>query len=273
MKHNLTKEIDFITRVLTAAGQLALDFHGKTTATTKPEDSNQVLTEADIAIAEYLVGALRTEFVDDNIIDEEMGVIDNHSNRTWVIDPIDGTANFAVGLPDFGIMIGLMVDDIPTAGGIILPAHKRLYLAAKSGGASCNGKTIAVTSEQQLINVLVSYGVDGIKDDPLVNSRQCAVLADLLPMIRNMRNSGCEAVDMMYVAEGRYGGRVNLSAKIWDAVAPQIICEEAGAIWTTAGGNTPDYSRAIARTTENFTSCVAQPKLHRQIQDLIADRL
>jgi myo-inositol-1(or 4)-monophosphatase len=88
-----------------------------------------------------------------------------------------------------------------------------------------------------------------------------------------MRNSGCEALDPMYVAEGKYGGRVNTTSRIWDNVAPQIIAEEAGALWTNANGSPIDYSYPLTKMEQNFTFCVASPVLHRQLQDIIHGRL
>lgn len=263
----------FLEDQLKAASNIALSYFGNVTTTIKPEDNNQVLTEADLAVGRHLVSAISTAFPDHNIIDEESGVIDKQSRYTWVIDPIDGTANFAAGLPDYGIMIGILEDGTPIAGGIITPAHNKLYLAEKGIGATCNGQDIRVTAEKSLANVLVSYGVDGLPDAPELNKLQCAVLADILPRVRNMRNSGSEAIDPMYVAEGRYGGRVNLVAKIWDAVAPHIICEEAGAVCTTANGKPIAYTDPLERITQNFTFCMAPPKLHKQLQAIINNRL
>jgi myo-inositol-1(or 4)-monophosphatase len=263
----------FIKEQLELASEVALHYFGQVSSTVKPGDNNQVLTEADIAIGKQLVQAIKSAYPDHNIIDEETGITERDSTYTWVIDPIDGTSNFAAGLPDYGIMVGLLEDGTPIAGGVSNPSHNRLYLAEKDCGATLNGNPIHVTDEESLANVLVSYGVDGEPNQPGLNQRQCAVLADILPKIRNFRNSGSEAIDDMYVADGRYGGRVNLYAKIWDAVAPHIICTEAGAVWTTANGHMPDYSMPLTRVNENFTFCAASPVLHQQLQAIIAGRL
>lgn len=124
-----------------------------------------------------------------------------------------------------------------------------------------------------LLNMLVSYGIDSHQEDPQRTKQECEVLADIVLGCRNLRNSGCEALDPMYVAEGRYGGRINTTAKIWDNVAPQIIAEEAGAVWTTANGKPVDYTNEFTKINENFTFCVASPVLHRQLQEIINGRL
>lgn len=263
----------FLIEQLKLAAVTANKFFGKVSSSVKPDDSNQVLTEADIQIGEQLVEAVQKVYPDHNIIDEEAGVIDKGSRYTWVIDPIDGTSNFAAASPDYGIMIGLLEETTPIAGGIVTPAHNKLYVAIKGKGATCNGRRIHVTRETELLNTLVSYGIDGHQEAPEFTVKECRVLADIVLAIRNMRNSGSEAIDPMYVAEGRYGGRVNLSSKIWDNVAPQIIAEEAGALWTDVNGDPIDYTDPTHKLDQNFNFCVASPVLHRQLIKIIDGRL
>jgi myo-inositol-1(or 4)-monophosphatase len=263
----------FLEEQLGLAAQTANKYFGKVSGTVKQGDSNQVLTEADIQIGKQLVEAVQRVYPQHNVIDEETGVIDKHSKYTWVIDPIDGTSNFASGTPDYGIMIGLLEETTPIAGGIVAPAHNKLYIAVKGKGATCNDDPIHATSETDLINTLVSYGIDGHQDYPETTMNECRVLADIVLGVRNIRNSGSEAIDPMYVAEGRYGGRVNLSSKIWDNVAPQIIAEEAGALWTDVNGDPIDYSDPIQKVDQNFKFCVAPPTLHKQLISIIGGRL
>jgi myo-inositol-1(or 4)-monophosphatase len=263
----------FMEQALAEAAKTADGFFGKVSGTVKADDNNQVLTDADVAIGKQLVAAVQAAYPDHNVIDEEAGAVDKGSRYTWVIDPIEATSNFAAGLPQYGIMIGLLEDAIPIAGGIIAPAYGKLYLAQKGRGATCNGSPIHVMSEPKLLNTLVSYGIDGHQENPERTVNESRVMADIILGCRNMRNTGCEALDPMYVAEGRYGGRVNTTSKIWDNVAPQIIAEEAGAIWTCADGSPTDYSNPLSRIEQNFTFCVASPVLHQQLQAIINGRL
>jgi myo-inositol-1(or 4)-monophosphatase len=260
----------FLDEQLRATAKIALDYFGKVSATVKPGDNNQVLTEADIAIGKHLVAAVQETYPDHNIIDEEAGVIHKGSRYTWVIDPIEATSNFAAGMPEYGIMVGLLEDATPIAGGVIVPAHGRLYLAKKGEGATCNGQPIHVSSETDLSKMLISFGIDSHREDPDITVRECRMLADVVLAARNMRNSGCEAVDPMYVAEGKLGGRINMSSKIWDNVGPQIIAEEAGAVWTDAYGKPHDYTDPTSLVDQNFTFCVASAELHKQLTAITA---
>jgi myo-inositol-1(or 4)-monophosphatase len=263
----------FLELHLRAAARTAEGYFGKVSGTVKPGDPNQVLTEADVAIGKQLVAAVRQEYPDHNVIDEEAGVIDRGSVYTWIIDPIEATSNFAAGLPQYGIMIGLLENDTPIAGGVIAPAYNKLYLAEKGQGATCNGEPIRVTTETDLLKMLVSFGIDSHKDNPKRTYLECQVLADIVQASRTMRNSGCEALDPMYVAEGRFGGRVNMSARIWDNVGPQVIAEEAGARWTALDGSPMDYRQPLTKTDQNMPFCVAPPVLHDHLIKLIDGRL
>lgn len=264
---------EFLEKILAEAGATARSYFGTVSGSVKPGDPNQVLTEADLAIGRQLVGAIEAAFPDHNIIDEEAGVVDKGSRYTWVIDPIEGTSNFAAGTPDYGIMVGLLEDGTPIAGGIIVPAHQKLYIAEKGEGATCNGDPIHVTAQDTLLNTLVSFGIDSFPDNPDKTVQVTRVLADIIQAIRNLRNSGCEAVDTMYVAEGRYGARLNTTSKIWDNIAPQIICEEAGAVYTDLAGKPLDYTNPLGKVGQNFTTCIAGPALHRQLISIIDGRL
>lgn len=255
----------FLEKELRASAKIALNYFGRVSAKVKPGDNNQVLTDADLAIGKHLVAAVQSAYPDHNIIDEEAGVIETGSRYTWVIDPIEATSNFAAGLPEYGIMVGLLEDATPIVGGVIVPAHDRLYLAQKGKGATCNGQAIHVTKETDLSRMLISYGIDSHRENPEQTIRECRMLADIVLAARNMRNSGCEAVDPMHVAGGKLGGRINMTSKIWDNVGPQVIAEEAGALWTDAYGSPIDYSQPTKRVDQNFTFCVAAPALHQKL--------
>ncbi len=263
--------LSFLKQELSRAADLANSYFGKVEGFTKPNDSNQVLTEADLSIGKQLVAAVQATYPDHNVIDEESGVIDKKSRYTWVIDPIEATSNFAVGLPQYGIMVGLLEDATPIAGGIIAPAYNKLYLAQKGKGATCNDEPIHVTAEADLRRCLISFSADAFPADPGRTRREYGVLTDIALASRNTRNNNCEGTDTMYVAEGRYGGRINFASKIWDNVAPQIICEEAGAVWTAADGTPIDYTNPLTKTGQNFTFCVASPVLHQKLQAVMRD--
>lgn len=258
------KYSNFIRESLEEVAEIARANFGKVSVMVKEGDNNQVLTETDIAIGKKLIVKITQAFPEHNIIDEEAGVIDNDSKYTWVIDPIDGTSNFANGVPTYGIMLGLLENDIPIAGGIALPEFSEIYTAEKGEGAFCNGEKIEVSSEKELKNILLAYNIDGHSEDPEFTRKECALLAEIVLNVRNLRDSG-SVFDLAMTTQGKYGAHLNRSSKVWDNVAQQIIIEEAGGVYTDFFGKTIDYSNILNDAQRNFTFCAASPEIHKQL--------
>jgi myo-inositol-1(or 4)-monophosphatase len=258
----------FVVEALEEVSGVARRNFGKVSEVVKGEDNNQVLTETDLEIGKVLVDSILKRYPKHNVIDEEAGVVDNGSEFTWVVDPIDGTSNFAAGLPLYGIMVGLLKDDQPIVGGVALPEFGEICYAERREGARCNGKEIRVTSEEKLLNTLVAYAIDGHQEEPDLTRRETGLLAEVVLGIRNLRASG-SVYDGMMVAKGKYGGYLNRTCKIWDNVAQQVIIEEAGGRYTDFWGDAQDYSEGLRKPDKNYTWCLAAPALHGQLQRII----
>ncbi len=259
----------FIQSSLQNVSDIANAQFGKVTNTTKAGDNNQVLTQTDLEIGKTLIQEIETVYPDHNIIDEEAGVIDKKSDFTWVVDPIDGTSNFANGVPTYGVMIGLLEKNVPIAGGIALPAFQQIITAEKGAGTLLNGQKISVTSESSLLKTLVSYGIDGHQENPQLTFDETKILAQIVLNIRNLRSSN-SVFDIIMVAQGKYGAMLNRTSKIWDNVAQHIIIEEAGGVYTDFFGQAIDYSNPLTKTEQNFTFCAASPTLHKKLQEIIS---
>lgn len=259
---------EFIKQVLHEAGKIAVDKFGKVTVSAKPEDNNQVFTEADLMIGQHIISSIQEVFPTYNIIDEEAGVIDKQSQFTWVIDPIDGTSNFAQGVPTYGIYLGLLKDAEPIAGGLSLPYFNELYIAEKGKGSFCNDKLVSVSQETNIMNSLVAYQVDGNQSSPGATRKELKILGEIILNIRNIRNSG-SCFDIAMVANGKYGAILNCTSKIWDNVAAQVIIEEAGGVYTDYFGQPLDYSNPLNRVKDNYTSCAGPAVIHSKLQEII----
>jgi len=262
---------DFLEGCMKDASVLAMTYFGSVSGTVKPDDNNQVLTEADIAVGKLLVKKCKMAYPEFNIIDEEAGVIDNGSQFTVVIDPIDGTSNFANGLPLFGIFIGILDGAIPVAGAIALPAFGETYIAERGKGSFCNGKAVQVSTTVNLKDALIAYGIDGHQENPQITHHEVDVLSDIILGIRNLRTSN-SAFDIAAVADGRYGAILNQTSKIWDNVATHIVIEEAGGICTDFFGEPMDFSDPLNRTDDNFSICAGAPVIHTALQRIIHAR-
>ncbi len=260
---------EFLHYTLTDVSKIARTFFGKVEGVTKPD--NTVVTKVDFKIGKQIIDKLQNTFPDANIIDEEKGVIDKQSKLTWVIDPIDGTSNYALGIPLYGIMIGLLENNQPIAGGVALPYFNEIIIAEKNKGAFCNATPIHVTKEKTLRSTLVAYGSDPHYEDPAITRKEFQKLFQIYLGIRNLRSSNC-VYDSMLVAKGKYGGFLSRTSKIWDNVAQQVILEESGAVYTDFFGNSINYSNPLRKVNDNFTFCMASPTLHNSLQQLIAKK-
>lgn len=235
---------------------------------TLKEDYNQVLTTTDGEIGRFIITQIEKNFPDHSIIDEEAGVIDKQSDYIWVVDPIDGTSNFAFSVPTYGTMIGLLYKDKPIVGGLALPEFKEIYYAESGSGCVCNDKPVSVTSETDLSRVLVSYSIDSDRTHPNLTDRECMLVSKIINQIRSLRISN-SVFDTAMVITGKYGAYLMQHSKIWDNVAQQVVTEEAGGIYTDFFGQPISYANALSRTEENFTFSLAAPAIHPQLQKII----
>ena len=260
---------EFILQTLRSCTPIAGRNFGRAAALAKPGDRTQVVTEADVEIGRAIAAAVDARFPGHNILDEELGVLDRGSTFTWVVDPIDGTSNFAAGVPMYGIMIGLLDGGRPIACGISLPAFRETYWAEVGQGAWLDGGArIAVRDDAELSSALVAHGIDGHAGDPARTRAECLTLAEIAIASRNIRCSN-SVYDAVLLARGKYGAWLLRTSRIWDNVAPQLLIEEAGGRYTRLDGTKLAYDRPLARAGENFAICAAPAALHRELQDLL----
>ena len=200
------------------------------------KSKRDVVTNADYASERLVIDAVKARYPGDAILAEESGehagvLRDDGSNngRTWVIDPLDGTVNYANGIPYYCVSIGLVVDDVPTVGVIFDPARDDLYGATVDGPATLNAEEITASDKEALSDYVVSLAVIG--RGGLARERKIA------PLIRIHRRMGSAALALAYVGNGRFDAFVqNGGLSPWDVAAAGLISERAGAIVTDIGG-------------------------------------
>jgi len=216
------------------AGQILLKYYGNTTVSHKPDLS--LVTEADIASDNFIRKELTLHFPDHSIISEESEeLIQNSiSSYTWVIDPLDGTNNFSVKHPFFTVSIGLIKNQEPVLGVVYFPIQNELYYAQKGKGAFLNNNKLICSSSKQLEDVLIAVG----NGSDLASREKIVKLYSRLK-IKNMiiRHTGAAALELCYVATGRFGAFFMAGLKPWDVIAGSLIVKEAGGIVTDLYGN------------------------------------
>jgi len=248
-------ELAFATDVAGQAGGILLDTYGRV-ATIDYKSKRDVVTDADYASERLIIGAIKERYPDDAILAEESGehagmLRDDGSGngRTWVIDPLDGTVNYANGIPFYCVSIGLVVDDRPSVGVVLDPARDDLYSATVDGPACLGGERVRASTKRTLSDYVVSLAVIG--RGGLARERRIA------PQIRIHRRMGSAALALAYVAGGRFDAFVqNGGLSPWDVAAAGLIAERAGAVVTDLTGG-PWWDPGITGPRANVVAAPA----------------
>lgn len=217
---------------LARAGKVIRSNFGKEQRITKKGKFNLV-TEIDKASEKAVVGLILKRFPGHSILAEESSAILGSGCR-WIIDPIDGTTNFAHGFPIVSVSIGFEGDGRLEMGGVFDPFRKELFFAERGRGATLNGKRIHVSRTKTLEDSLLATGFPydrNIRPDDYL-----AILRFFLTRIQGIRRGGSAAIDLCYVACGRFDGYYELKLSPWDKAAGMLIVEEAGGKLTDFSG-------------------------------------
>jgi len=222
-----------------------------------------LVTDADRQSEEFLIAEIKHRFPDDRIVAEESGGVPGEDCCVWFIDPLDGTVNYAHGLAIFSVSIAYAEGGELRLGTVYDPISDEIFSATKTGGALLNGETIQTTVTDALDQSLLVTGFPyDIRTNPANNLDNYARFALLSQGVRRL---GSAALDLCYVAAGRFDGYWELSLESWDLAAGALIAKEAGARVSKVNGRgdilTPPYS-VIA----------ANPALHELMLDVLTDR-
>jgi myo-inositol-1(or 4)-monophosphatase len=266
MTHEITVEI--LKRAIRNGGKVLLDHFGRSGKTTVKESISSVVTEADLASEKVIIEVLETAPELYNIISEESGYIDHQSAYTWVVDPLDGTSNFAAGLPWFGVIITLFHERKPIQAAMYLPVEDQLYFAETGGGAWKNGNPVECSRSKDLTEILVAYSFD-FSNDPGKTNAEMGILVKLSKRIRNTRSTN-SIIDFCYSADGRLGAAMNQATKIWDIAAPWLIIREAGGIVTDFSGSEIEFNLSQGAINQNYTIIAAGSGLHGQLIEILS---
>ena len=219
---------DTLISALKSSGKILLDYFNKPVEIKQKESQSSIVTEADYASNLLIINIIKNKFPEHNIISEETGFAWNNSEFTWVIDPLDGTSNFASGIPWFGVLIALFKNESPVMGGAYLPVQDILYFAEKGKGAFRNDKPLRMIRNANLRNSLVAFSVD-YTDNEVFLDKGLDIFKFIIKGSRNIRSTN-SLVDFIYAAEGRFGACINLFTKVWDICVFYLLINEAGGI-------------------------------------------
>ena len=188
------------------------------------------VTNSDLKVEKIIIQELEKAKPNYSLISEERGLkISKDKDNTWIIDPIDGTINFLHGIPHFAISIALKSKNEIISGIIFDPIKDEMFFAEKNNGAYFNNHRIRVSNKTEIDNCLFAIG-GKIKDELKFPNRK----------------SGCAALDMAYVASGRYDGYYQNNLNIWDIAAGIVLIKEAGGLINEINLNTIENLNVIA---------------------------
>lgn len=248
-------------RILDRAAERFVEGHGADSAV--PKKGNDFATEIDLAIEREVVEAL-TSATGIEVHGEEYGGADVDSPMLWVLDPIDGTFNYAAGLPMAAILLGLMQDGQPVAGLTWLPFVRQRFTGVVGGPLRCNGTELPRLEPAQLEDAVVGVGTFNIDWRGRFPGRyRLAVLERLSQVSSRLRIHGATGIDLAYTAAGILGGAISFGDHVWDHAAGVALVKAAGGVVTDLRGNewTPQSSAALAGV----------PGCHEQILDILRE--
>jgi myo-inositol-1(or 4)-monophosphatase len=229
-------ELAFSIEVAGLAGVVLMD-HYERLEQIDYKSARDVVTEADHLSEALILDAIRARYPADALLAEETGehraiageAPTSGRGRVWIVDPLDGTVNYANGLPVFCVAIGLVVDGVPTVGVILDPTRNEVFAATVDGPAVLNGRPVRASVKDKLSDYVISMSLNG----RTATSRA----RNVRKAIRISRSMGSAALALAYVANGRFDAFVQqggLSA--WDVAAAGLIAERGGATVTSISG-------------------------------------
>ncbi len=188
---------------------------------------------------------------DDGFLGEESGAERGASGLTWVVDPIDGTVNYAYGIPHYAVSIAVVEgephpEDWDALVGVVFsPAVDELFRAERGGGAWLGESRIAVSDPTDAGALLAT----GFGYDPATHAGDLARLARIMPVARDIRRAGAASLDLAYVAAGRLDGYVERGLQPWDHAAGALLVREAGGVVGGLPGEAPSRAMTIAASS------------------------
>ena len=229
--------MDSTLRVMVGAarfgGEQLMKYFGKTLATKQKSTAADFRTKADLASERAVLSVLRKKYPKYGIHSEEQGISNSHATKRFVIDPLDGTNNFVLGIPMFSVSIGLMDGARTTHSVVYNPLLKHMYFAALGKGAYCNGQKLKVNQETDIHRATLayacSYTTSAVLEEKRVHQMRSLRLKRIL-------TSWSPALDLCMLASGRIEAFASDKNELYDYVAGKLIAKEAGGFVTSLAG-------------------------------------
>ena len=252
---------DYALEIALEAGQLLKKGYGTLFTISSKEGKHNLVTEYDFLSEKLIIKKILEKYPDHFILSEEKGKTGEEHSIKWIVDPLDGTVNFAHNIPMFAVSIGVMKDNEIIFGVVYNPMTEELFTARKNQGAFFNKKRINVSDTNLLDNAFLATGFPyNIKDDPLYCIGRFAKILHLGIPIRRM---GVASLDLCYVAAGRFDGFWEVGLEPWDSAAGKIIIEEAN-------GKITNWEMGEYDILKKMPILASNKHIHRQIYEALS---
>lgn len=218
------------------------------------------VSKVDRDAEQEIIKIIHRSYPDHGIIAEESGT-QGASNTQWIIDPLDGTTNFLHGFPQFSVSIAVRQNDKLEVGVVYDPILQELYVAVRGAGATLNDRKIRVSKNSKLDHCLIGTGFPYLKHHDYDEYMQ--VLKNIMLHTAGIRRPGSAALDLSYVAAGRFDGFWENSLNLWDIAAGVLLIQEAGGISSDLSGG-QDHLKTGDIVAGN-------PKVHPELLRLIRE--
>lgn len=218
---------EFIYNLCKGSGQILLKYFGKNLSQSEKQDAGFV-TQADIESENYIINQIKNSFPHSDIIAEESGENIKNNPLKWIIDPLDGTTNFAGGVPFFAISIALEEEGVLSHSAVYNPITEEFFYAARGKGVFLNKNPVSISQKEDFSKAVFSTG------DYYYRGNRFKKSMDLLNKIyeecRTVRITGSVALSLSYIASGKFDGFWQESFNYWDVAAGILMIKEAGGI-------------------------------------------
>ena len=227
------------------------------------KDVIDLVTEVDRQSEAFILGEIQRLFPGHQIVSEEIGLVPGREVDQWVVDPLDGTVNYAHGIPIFTVSIAYARNGVVTLGVVYDPMRDELFAAERGQGAWCNGRRLQVSRVTEFQRSLLVTGFP--YDAWSTPQNNLEYFGRFARMTQGVRRLGSAALDLCYVAAGRFDGYWELSLKPWDVAAGGLIAAEAGAIVTNLDGQS-EY------LTPPCSLLAAPPSLYAKMLEILSGK-
>tara|TARA_Y100001970_G_scaffold88075_1_gene111165 strand:- start:1528 stop:2331 length:804 start_codon:yes stop_codon:yes gene_type:complete len=218
--------LKFSIELAKSAGKIQMSYFGKISSLNKKSSSIDLLTIADKESEIYIINKIKKKYPNHSILSEESGEINNDNEYRWVIDPLDGTTNFVHNLPIFAVSIALQKNNKTICAVVYNPAADKCFYAQKESSAYLNDQKINVSKSDNLNDSLLVTGFPYLHDERYDLSFE--IFKEFYDRTRGLRRLGSAALDLCFVAMGRFDGYYEYNLYPWDICAGAFILEKSG---------------------------------------------